>query len=86
MFTLHNGDCLEVLRGIKSESVDMIFADPPFNIGKKYGGKSSNDNRVDYYEWCADWIAEGFRTLRPTGTFYLMTIARHIFRMGYEMG
>jgi len=51
----------------------------------KFGGKASNDNRSDYYEWCATWIAECFRVLKPTGTFYLMTIARHIFRMGYEM-
>jgi len=85
METLRQGEALEIMRSLESKSVDMIFADPPFNIGKKYGGKSSNDNRIDYYEWCADWIAEGFRLLKTTGTFYLMTIARHIFRMGYEM-
>jgi site-specific DNA-methyltransferase (adenine-specific) len=73
------------MRSLESESVDMIFADPPFNVGKKYGGKASNDNRQDYYSWCADWIAEGFRLLKPTGTFYLMTISRHVFRMGCEM-
>lgn len=83
--SLRQGDSLEVMRSIESESIDMIFADPPFNIGKKYGGKASNDNRSDYYEWCASWIAEGFRLLKPTGTFYLMTISRHVFRMGYEM-
>lgn len=83
--SLRQGDSLEVMRLLDSESVDMIFADPPFNVGKKYGGKASNDNRRDYYEWCADWIAEGFRLLKPTGLFYLMTISRHVFRMGCEM-
>jgi DNA modification methylase len=82
---LHEGDCVEVMKSLQAETIDMIFADPPFNIGKRYGGKSSNDNRLDYYDWCAEWIAQGFRLLKPTGTFYLMTIARHIFRMGYEM-
>jgi DNA modification methylase len=82
---IHHGDCLEVMRGMESESVDLIFADPPFNVGKKYGGKASNDNRADYYAWCAEWIAAGFHLLKPTGTFYLMTIARHVFRMGCEM-
>jgi adenine-specific DNA-methyltransferase len=85
MEALHEGDCLEIMPTLPLESVDMIFADPPFNIGKKYGGKSNTDNRSDYYEWCARWIAEGFRLLKPTGTFYLMTIARHVFRMGCEM-
>lgn len=82
---LYEGDSLEIMRTLPSESVDMIFADPPFNIGKKYGGKSITDKRSDYYEWCAAWIAEGFRLLKPTGTFYLMTIPRHVFRMGCEM-
>jgi len=85
MEVLYEGDCLEIMRSLLSESVDMIFADPPFNVGKKYGGKSDTDKRSDYYEWCSSWIAEGFRLLKPTGTFYLMTIARHVFKMGYEM-
>jgi adenine-specific DNA-methyltransferase len=85
MEVLYEGDCLKIMKGLPSESVDMVFADPPFNIGKKYGGKSNTDSRSDYYEWCASWIAEGFRLLKPTGTFYLMTIPRHVFRMGIEM-
>jgi len=85
METLYEGDCLEIMQTLQSESVDMIFADPPFNVGKKYGGKSDTDNRSDYYEWCAAWIAEGFRLLKPTGTFYLMTIPRHVFRIGCQM-
>ena len=35
--TLFSGDCLKILPCIKSESVDTVFADPPFNLGKKYG-------------------------------------------------
>lgn len=66
------------MRSLPSESVDMIFADPPFNVGKKYGGKAKNDQRADYYEWCAQWITEGFRILKPTGTFYQMTIDQHL--------
>jgi DNA modification methylase len=85
MEVLYKGDCLKIMRTFPSESVDMIFADPPFNVGKRYGGKSNTDRRPDYYEWCASWIAEGFRLLKPTGTFYLMTIPRHVFRIGREM-
>lgn len=77
MVTLHQGECEEVLKGIPSESVDMVFADPPFNVGIRYAGKSG-DKREDYYAWCSEWIAECFRVLKPTGTFYLMTITRHL--------
>lgn len=80
-YTLCQGDVIDVLSAIKSESVDTIFADPPFNVGKKYGGTARNDRRTDYYEWCDEWISQCFRVLKPTGTFYLMTIVRHLERM-----
>jgi DNA modification methylase/transposase-like protein len=70
------GDCLHVMRGLSRATVDMIFADIPFNVGMKY--RTYKDRRPDYREWCAEWIAEGFRVLKPTGSFYLMTITRHL--------
>lgn len=82
--TLHHGDCLQILQGIESESMDMVFADPPFNVGKKYG--RGGDNRTDYMEWCAKWIEECFRVLKPTGSFYLMTIDRHLEKLFPMMG
>ena len=87
METLLQGDCIEVMQSLPSESIDMIFADPPFNVGKKYGGKAKNDRMTpeQYYEWCYRWIEEGYRLLKPTGTFYLMTIPRHVFKMGRKM-
>ena len=85
MVEVIHGDCIEVLQTIPSESVDMVFADPPFNVGKKYAGKNS-DNRSDYYDWCAAWVAECFRVLKPTGTFYHMTIDRHLEKLFPIMG
>ena len=74
--SIFNSDCLELLSNIESETVDMVFADPPFNVGIKY--KGYKDNNLGYKEWCEQWIAECFRVLKPTGTFYLMTIDRHL--------
>ncbi len=68
-----NGDCLEVMAGMPDESVDVVFADPPFNVNKPY-----QDRRSNYQEWCTEWISECFRLLKPTGSFYLMTITRHL--------
>jgi len=72
------GDAVKVLKGIKAGSVDMVFADPPFNVGIKYSGSSNKDNIDMYPDWCASWITECFRILKPTGTIYLMTITRHL--------
>ena len=64
MEALYEGDCIEIMQTLPSERVDMIFADPPFNVGKKYGGKADSDKRSDYFEWCASWIKEEFRLLK----------------------
>jgi DNA modification methylase len=86
--TLYHGDCIEVMRSIEAESVDMIFADPPFNVGKSYGGDSKSDKMSpeNYYKWCEAWIEEGFRLLKPSGSFYLMTIDEHLEKLFPMMG
>lgn len=69
------GDCLDVLAQMPDESMDLVFADPPFNVGKQYG---HSDNRKDYQMWCSEWIKECWRLLKPTGSFYLMTLPRYL--------
>lgn len=73
---IENKSCDQLLRELPDESVDMVFADPPFNIGINYD--SYTDKRSDYKEWCACWIAQCYRILKPTGSFYLMTIDCHL--------
>ena len=63
---LHLGDCLEILPTIEAESVDLIFADPPYNIGKAEWDKIDN-----YLVWCNSWIAECSRVLKPNGAFWI---------------
>lgn len=79
--TLYRGDCLEVLPTLDCGSMDLVFADPPFNVDKEYS--SYKDYREDYHEWCAEWIGGSFRVLRDTGSIYLMTISRHL---GFTFG
>lgn len=73
--TIYHGDALEILRSeIQSGSVDLVFVDPPYNIGKKFSNfhdKWLSD--VKYAEWAYQWIDECIRILKPTGTMYLMT-------------
>jgi site-specific DNA-methyltransferase (adenine-specific) len=72
---LFSGDCLEVLSTIRSEVVDTIFADPPFNLGKEYGERS-NDLRPDYLDWCYRWITECIRILKPGGSMFTYNLPK----------
>ena len=79
---LFKGDCLKILPGISQDSIDAIFADPPFNIGKEYGG-NVNDRRADdeYLDWCHSWIKECIRVLKPGGSFFLYNIPKWNIRL-----
>ncbi|MBN2593158.1 MAG: adenine-specific DNA-methyltransferase [Sedimentisphaerales bacterium] len=72
---IYLGDALEVLKTeIPSESVDLIFVDPPYNIGKKFADfhdKWPSDE--EYAKWAYEWIDECIRVLSPKGTLYVMT-------------
>lgn len=73
------GDCLEVLKHLKSKSVNLIFADAPYNIGKDFGNnKDKWENVQIYIEWCKKWIDECLRVLADDGTMYFMTATQHM--------
>lgn len=72
-------DCIDTLKKMKSKSVDLIFADPPYNLGKDFGNDSDNWNdKQEYLTWCYSWIDECFRVLKDDGTFYLMNSTQNI--------
>ena len=76
---LYLGDCLDVMLGMESASVDLIFADPPFNAGKDYGDGFDDDKPLaEYREWLRVRLAEMVRLLKPGGTFWLMQAQRHL--------
>lgn len=74
---------MDVLKEIKSESIDCIFADPPFNVGKDYKN-GYDDNRVqkDYLEWSKEWINECSRVLKPGGSFFLYALPELNIKFG----
>ena len=65
------GDCIEGMKKIKDESVDIVICDPPYNIGKDFGNNSDKQKMDDYLVWCDEWIAECIRILKPAGTLYI---------------
>lgn len=72
--TIYNGDCMICLDDIPDNSIDLVFADPPYNIGKKFGTfKDSWPTDKHYAEWCYDWLDKCLQKLKPTGSLYVMT-------------
>lgn len=72
-------DCIEALKKMDEGSVDLIFADPPYNLGKDFGNDSDSwKDRKKYLEWCYTWIDECFRVLKDDGTFYMMNSTQNI--------
>lgn len=68
------GNALAVLREeIADESVDLVFADPPYNIGKDFNGRKDKWTSDDAYrDWCYQWLDLCVNKLKPTGSLYLM--------------
>jgi DNA modification methylase len=71
MNTILHGDCIEHLSRIETSTVDLVFTDPPYNIGYEYDDYDDNLEPEDYIGWCDGWIAECNRVLKPTGSFWL---------------
>ena len=68
------GDSLAILKKIKSKSIDLIFADPPYGIGKNFGVTKDTFADIDeYLDWCKIWIDECMRIIKPNGTMYFMS-------------
>ncbi len=73
------GDSIEVMKLMESDSVDLIFADQPYNIGKNFGNnKDSWETTEEYLEWNKIWIEEAMRLLKKNGTMYLMTATQYM--------
>ncbi|MCG2585972.1 site-specific DNA-methyltransferase [Massilia sp. TS11] len=80
---LFQGDCLEMFARIDSATVDLAFADPPFNLGKEYTSKI-DDSLADeqYLAWCEKWLEEMIRVLKPGGTLMLWNLPKWNLPLG----
>lgn len=68
---IHAGDCVKGMKRLPEGSVDLAFADPPFNIGYDYDVYDDRRKADDYIDWSRQWIKGVSRVLKPTGAFWL---------------
>lgn len=84
---LYHADCLDILPTLDAASVDLVFADPPFNLGKDYGTGVSDDlSDAEYLAWCRRWIKACVRLLKSGGAFYLFNLPRWNVELGHALG
>jgi site-specific DNA-methyltransferase (adenine-specific) len=99
--SIYNMDCLELFSKIDDDSIDMIFADPPYNLSKsnfnmkfsKSGGNDLNTNKgvwddineTDFEEFTKEWLAESYRVLKPGGAIWVSGTYHNIYLVGYVL-
>lgn len=69
--TVRHQDCIAGLNDLPTGAVDLVFADPPFNIGYDYDVYDDCKALDDYLTWCRHWITAVHSALKPSGTFWL---------------
>jgi modification methylase len=93
------GDCIKELRKLPSESVDLVFADPPYNLQLASELLRPNNTRVDgvdddwdkfasfsaYDQFCRAWLAECRRILKPDGAMWVIGSYHNVFRLGVAL-
>ncbi len=97
--TIIAGDCIEVMRSLPAESIDLIFADPPYNLQLRGELHRPDNSRVDavtdawdqfssfaaYDEFTRDWLSAARRLLKPNGAIWAIGSYHNVFRMGAEL-
>ncbi len=74
---LYTSDALEMLKAMQDKVADLVFLDPPFNLGKRYGSRRPDQDRMpvdSYRQYLVDTMAESARILKPGGSMYLYHI------------
>lgn len=75
------GDAAETMRTFPEGSIDLICADPPYNLGKHYGSMIDKKDWNEYEQFTKEWLREASRVLNPNGTIYVFMGVRFIARL-----
>ncbi len=65
------GDCIKILAKTSEPFADLIFADPPFNIGYEYDKYDDRVAKDEYVKWTKKWMSACVQVLKPNGSFYV---------------
>jgi site-specific DNA-methyltransferase (adenine-specific) len=77
--SIYGGDCIEVMDWLYNERgscVDLVFADPPYNLVKSYEGYSDDRKDKEYIEWCNQWLLRCAKLLKPDGSLFILNLPK----------
>ena len=63
---------------LEDDSVDLVIADPPYNLNKNFGIWNENERKDEWLPWSKDWINEAVRVLKPGGNIFIYGIHHHL--------
>lgn len=75
---LRCGNAVDLFKSLENDSVDLIVADPPYNLGKDYGNNHDLKGFDEYIDFTKRWLSEAKRVLKPNGTIYVFMGVRFI--------
>jgi site-specific DNA-methyltransferase (adenine-specific) len=79
------GDAIEVMKEIPTNSIQMTFADPPFNLKKLYGHYLDSKQLGEYNRWCKEWIGEMVRITSDTGSIFVHNLPKWLTYHSYYL-
>lgn len=74
---LYHTDCISWMDRVYEPFVDLVFADPPFNIGHKYDECKDTMTSDQYIQWTINWLCRAYRCLKPTGCIYVCSGSKY---------
>jgi len=76
---IYSGDCIKQMQNIANDTVDLIVADPPYNLNKNFGNDSDNWEHVDsWVTWSKEWIDISISKLKPSGSIFIYGIHKYL--------
>ena len=83
------GDCITEIKKISDDSIDLIIADPPYNLNKDFGEWKESKKKLEWLGWSKEWLNECKRVLKPGGSIFVYGIHHHLCWLQchmYELG
>ena len=71
------GDCIEGMNALDEGSVNLIIADPPYNLNKDFGIWKESDMRPTWKQWSRQWLSVAHRVLSDQGNIFVYGIHHH---------
>jgi site-specific DNA-methyltransferase (adenine-specific)/adenine-specific DNA-methyltransferase len=84
-----NSDCIAEIKKLPDNSIDLVIADPPYNLNKDFGEWKESEKKLEWLAWSKEWLNECQRALKPGGSIFVYGIHHHLCWLQchmYEIG